>query len=71
MAVPLNPGSCTLHDGRTLHYTRGNTSSTDRCALIVNFRPAAMVAWERAHGFDHGKRGVDAFDAIAAAKGKK
>jgi hypothetical protein len=31
-----------------------------RAAIITNCRPAAMVQWERDHGFDHGKRGLDA-----------
>lgn len=52
---PLTGGSCTLHHGRTLHYTRGNTTNTQRRAYILNFRPTAMVEWERARGFDHGK----------------
>ena len=52
---PLTSGSCTLHHGRTLHYTRGNTTNTQRRAYILNFRPASMVEWERERGFDHGK----------------
>ena len=59
---PLAGGSCTLHHGRTLHYTRGNTTNTrgnttntQRRAYILNFRPKAMVEWERKHGFDHCK----------------
>jgi phytanoyl-CoA hydroxylase len=55
VAVPLAPGSCTLHAGATMHYSRGNTTSDHRRALIVNFRPQAMVEHERARGFDHGK----------------
>jgi coenzyme F420-reducing hydrogenase delta subunit len=38
-----------------MHYSRGNTTSSRRRALIVNFRPKAMIELERAHGFDHGK----------------
>lgn len=53
--VPLSPGSCTLHHGRTLHYTRGNKTSSQRRAYILNFRPSAMVQWERENGFDHSK----------------
>ncbi|CAH1782921.1 unnamed protein product [Owenia fusiformis] len=56
---PLKPGSCTVHHGRTLHYSRGNTTNTQRRAYIVNFRPADMVKFERDHKFDHGKSGVD------------
>ncbi len=68
VSAPISAGSCTLHSGRTLHYTRGNCTGRDRRALIVNFRPEAMVALERSLGFDHGKQGVSAFDAIASAK---
>jgi ectoine hydroxylase-related dioxygenase (phytanoyl-CoA dioxygenase family) len=57
--VELNPGSCVLHHGRTLHYSRGNTTSTHRRALITNFRPQAMIDFEREYGYDHtGKRSV-------------
>ena len=55
VAVPLPPGSCTFHHGGTMHYSRGNTTTRRRRALIVNFRPQAMIDLERAHGFDHGK----------------
>ena len=55
--VPLAPGSCTFHGGRTLHYSRGNTTANHRRALILNFRPAAMIQLEREFGFDHGKSG--------------
>ena len=48
VACPLAPGSATFHDGGTLHYSRGNSTSARRRALITNFRPAAMIAWERA-----------------------
>jgi hypothetical protein len=30
-----------------------------RCAFIVNYRPAAMIAHERNHGFDHGRTNND------------
>ncbi|XP_031565926.1 phytanoyl-CoA dioxygenase domain-containing protein 1 homolog [Actinia tenebrosa] len=56
---PLPPGSCSFHTGRTLHYTRGNTTDNLRRAYITNYRPAAMVEWEREHNFSHGKPGVD------------
>lgn len=55
--MPLPPGSAGLHMGRTLHYSRGNTTDTRRRAFIMNFRPAAMVAYERSQGFDHGRSG--------------
>jgi hypothetical protein len=38
-----------------MHYTRGNSTPGHRRALIVNFRPRAMVEYERARCFDHGK----------------
>ena len=53
VACPLAPGSATFHDGGTLHYSRGNSTSARRRALITNFRPAAMIAWERERGYDH------------------
>ena len=62
MAVPLAAGGATFHAGRTLHYTRGNSTANPRRAYITNFRPAAMVAWEREHGFDHGRAGLDNID---------
>lgn len=55
--MPLPPGSAGLHAGRTVHYSRGNTTGGHRRAYILNFRPAAMVAFERAHNFDHGRAG--------------
>lgn len=55
IAIELQPGSCTFHYGRTLHYSRGNSTSGQRRAFIVNFRPAEMIKAERALGFDHGK----------------
>ena len=53
LACPLAPGSATFHDGGTLHHSRGNSTDTRRRALIANFRPAAMIAWERERGYDH------------------
>lgn len=53
--IELNPGSCTFHDGRTLHYSRGNSTDRQRRALIINFRPKEMIQLERAQGFDHGR----------------
>jgi len=55
VAMPLEPGSCTFHHGGTLHYSRGNSTAGHRRAMIVNFRPAAMVEQERLKGFDHGR----------------
>jgi ectoine hydroxylase-related dioxygenase (phytanoyl-CoA dioxygenase family) len=53
--VALSAGSCTFHHGATMHYSRGNLTRDRRRALIVNFRPEAMVELERARGFDHGR----------------
>ena len=59
IATPLQPGSCVIHQGQTLHYSRGNTTNQNRRAFILNFRPKKMVELERAQGFDHsGKRKV-------------
>lgn len=52
-AVPLSPGSCVLHHGGTVHYSRGNTTSDIRRAMIVNLRPQQMIDFERNQGFDH------------------
>ncbi len=51
--VELDPGSVVLHHGGTLHYSRGNTSNSQRRAMIVNLRPQAMINYERERGFDH------------------
>lgn len=51
--VELQPGGCTLHHGRTIHYSRGNKTAGPRRAFIINLRPSAMVAFERSQGFDH------------------
>lgn len=56
VAVELKPGSCTFHQGRTLHYSRGNTSNQQRRAYIINYRPQSMIEYERAKGFDHGRQ---------------
>ncbi len=53
LAVPLSPGSCVLHHGATVHYSRGNTTSDIRRAMIVNLRPQQMIDFERNQGFDH------------------
>lgn len=59
VAIELKPGDCTFHHGRTIHYSRGNVSDSHRRAFIINFRPKAMIDYERQRGFDHlGKREV-------------
>lgn len=54
-AVELPPGSCTIHHGHTIHYTRGNSTDLRRRAFILNYRPQPMIDLERARGFDHGR----------------
>jgi len=56
--APLNAGGATFHSGRTLHFTRGNTTGSIRRAFITNFRPQSMVEWEREKGYDHGRHGI-------------
>lgn len=59
VAVELEAGSCVLHHGGTAHYSRGNATAMRRRAFITNYRPEAMIALERAQGFDHtGERKV-------------
>jgi phytanoyl-CoA hydroxylase len=55
--IELEPGSCILHHGGTLHYSRGNSTASNRRAYILNFRPQAMIDFERSLGFDHGRNG--------------
>ena len=52
-AVPLKSGSCSIHHGHTLHFSRGNSTSKNRRAFILNFRPQKMVELEREQGMDH------------------
>ncbi|MCW5515945.1 phytanoyl-CoA dioxygenase family protein [Muriicola sp. Z0-33] len=60
VCIELEPGSCVLHQGGTLHYSRGNTTSQHRKALITNFRPGEMIALERLQGVDHtGERKIN------------
>ncbi len=54
IAIPLKPGSCVFHAGNTLHYSRGNTTSLNRKAFIINLRPEDMILMEREKGMDHG-----------------
>ena len=54
--VPLSPGSAVLHLGASLHYSRGNSTDSRRRAFITNFRPRAMIEFERERGFDHGRK---------------
>lgn len=61
---PLKAGSCTVHTGRTLHYTAGNKTSVARRAYIVNYRPKAMIEFERERNFDHGKSGIEKLHSL-------
>ena len=57
VSVPLEPGSCVIHHGKTIHYSRGNSTKNNRRAFILNYRPKEMVELERQKGYDHtGKR---------------
>lgn len=59
VAIEIKAGSCVWHQGATLHYSRGNSTGNRRRAFINNFRPAAMIQFERERGFDHtGEREV-------------
>lgn len=58
---PVPAGGAVVNTGRTLHCSKRNTSQAPRRAYILNFRPAEMIALERAHGFDHGKTGLQTF----------
>ncbi len=53
ISVPLRPGDCTFHDGFTFHYSKGNSTKSQRRALILNFRPQKMIKLEREMGVDH------------------
>jgi ectoine hydroxylase-related dioxygenase (phytanoyl-CoA dioxygenase family) len=57
LPVEIKAGSCVLHHGHTLHYSRGNTSFFNRRAMIVNLRPESMIRLERETGHDHGRSG--------------
>ncbi len=57
IGIGIAAGSCILHHGQTLHYSRGNSTGSHRRAYIINFRPADMIELERAQGFDHGRSG--------------
>lgn len=60
--VPLRPGSAVLWHGRTCHYSRGNVTDAIRRTFITNFRPDAMVQWERENGFDHLRKGFEDYN---------
>ena len=43
IAVPIPSGSCTIHNGRTPHFTKGNTTNSARRALIACYRYVVCV----------------------------
>ena len=53
ICIELKAGSCVIHDGGTLHYSRGNSTAFNRRAFITNYRPKKMIDLERSKGFDH------------------
>ncbi len=66
VALEIKPGSCIFHHGATLHYSRGNSTEMRRRAFITNFRPEAMIRFEREKGYDHtGDRKVNNDDALS------
>ena len=59
VAVAEETGDATLHDGFTPHFSQGNTTDSNRRALILNFRPKLMIDLERSMGINHqGERKV-------------
>ena len=53
VCIELDPGSSVFHHGRTMHYSRGNSTEFNRRAFITNYRPQAMIQLERSKGYDH------------------
>lgn len=56
---PVQQGGCTVHTGRTLHYTGGNGTNQPRRVYIINCRPGSMIEEERKQNYDHGLSGLD------------
>ena len=52
VSVPLEPGSCVIHHGKTIHYSRGNSTKNNRRAFILNYRPKDMVELEKPTGIE-------------------
>ncbi|MFT3827474.1 MAG: phytanoyl-CoA dioxygenase family protein [Chitinophagaceae bacterium] len=69
VGIEIKAGTCILHHGHTLHYSRGNNTDSQRRAYIVNFRPQQMIELEREQGFDHGRSG-NAADRKVRNEGK-
>jgi len=54
-----------VHDGRTLHYSRGNSTTKRRRALITNYRSEEMIKWERSIGYNHRNEKIDDNNVIS------
>jgi len=59
---PVQLGGCTVHTGRTLHFTGGNCTEKPRRVYIINCRPGNMVEEERRQHFDHGLAGLESIE---------
>ena len=55
---PISAGRCTVHTGRTLHFTGGNSTKARRAYIII-CRPEAMVRFERENEYYHGEKGLN------------
>ena len=47
VAILLTAGDATIHQGGTLHYSRGNSTAGNRRGFIINCRPRTMIRLER------------------------
>lgn len=70
MPIPLAAGDAVIWHGQMCHYSRGNSSPRRRRTFIVNFRPSAMVQYERQNGFDHLRKGFKDYDKQMQSAGK-
>lgn len=68
--IEIKPGTGIFHHGATLHYSRGNSTASQRRAFILNFRPKAMIDLEREAGFDHGRSGNAAMRGVKNKQSK-
>jgi ectoine hydroxylase-related dioxygenase (phytanoyl-CoA dioxygenase family) len=51
--MKIKKGSCILHHGGTIHYSRGNSTDSHRRAFVMNFRPGEMIDYTILKGYDH------------------
>jgi len=65
IACPITAGDMIVHDGRTLHYSRGNSTAKRRRALITNYRSEEMIKWERSIGYNHRNEKIDDNNVIS------